>query len=575
MFDITILNAGTKHPYGDNTSSLKKLDWNVKDASFIGCKNDAVYFQVAVNTKETAAISTGNDPMFSYNGDVPQIRVAAEVEGGLDISLSLIGYNVDDDGTEKPDIILNDKSAHMYKNKPQFIWVEINVPKDTEKGIYKGEIKFYEHRMFEDEVLSETLTFTIDVKNVVMPSAGEQKFYLDLWQHASNIARKHEAPYWSDKHFEILEKYIATIAELGQNAITIIATEIPWSGQNCYRMKQYPTDMYEYSMISVVKETDGTFTYDYSNMQRYIDLCMKYGIKDEIEIFGLINIKTCDEWLVTPTEYPDGLRIRYFDKSDGTYKYMLQTSEVKDYIGGLYNYFVEKGLADIVQVVADEPRDVDLHRVRLNLIKEMAPGFKYKTAISHAQFVNEFKSDINDVVPSLECVCSEWDIIKEFQPTHPGRILWYVCCQPQYPNTFIRSPLTESRLIPIMTYFMGLDGFLRWNYTAWPENPRVRMSYRYPLWSAGDTNFVYPSYGGDVLLTIRYKILRQGIKDFELMKMAEERLGADHKIFAEIKNLILKTDNIRDFTEKPPHMLYSLEWEDYDKARAILLDALS
>ena len=37
--------------------------------------------------------------------------------------------------------------------------------------------------------------------------------------------------------------------------------------------------------------------------------------------------------------------------------------------------------------------------------------------------------------------------------------------------------------------------------------------------------------------------------DFELMKMAEEKLGADNKIFDEVKNLVFKTDNIKEFVE--------------------------
>jgi hypothetical protein len=49
------------------------------------------------------------------------------------------------------------------------------------------------------------------------------------------------------------------------------------------------------------------------------------------------------------------------------------------------------------------------------------------------------------------------------RPDIPGKLLFYVCCGPDKPNTFIKSPAIESRLIPWLVEKLDYDGFLRWN----------------------------------------------------------------------------------------------------------------
>ena len=173
-------------------------------------------------------------------------------------------------------------------------------------------------------------------------------------------------------------------------------------------------------------------------MQRYIEMCFKYGIDQEIEVFGLVNIWTSPEdgYGSVADDYPDAIRIRYFDTTDGCYKYMKSAEEIKCYIKALEQFFIENKWIDRVRIVADEPSDVKLYRERLNLLKETAPSFKYKTAINHAEFIAEFKDEIHDFVPILPCVCDEWELLKQLKDSIRGRLMWYVCCWPPIPNTF-------------------------------------------------------------------------------------------------------------------------------------------
>jgi hypothetical protein len=159
-----------------------------------------------------------------------------------------------------------------------------------------------------------------------------------------------------------------------------------------------------------------------------------------------------------------------------------------------------------------------------------------------------------------------------------GRLLWYVCCGPDFPNTFIRSPLIESRIIGILTAFLNFDGFLRWNYTVWPEKPREKLSYRFPLWPSGDTNFVYPANDGRPLLSLRYKNLKRGIEDFELIHMLKAVHSDAEKILCQVWNRLLKIKDIRDFhfeKGRKREELYSLDYKDYQWVKSLLLNEIS
>jgi hypothetical protein len=90
---------------------------------------------------------------------------------------------------------------------------------------------------------------------------------------------------------------------------------------------------------------------------------------------------------------------------------------------------------------------------------------------------------------------------------------YYVCCNPAKPNNFVFSPPIEGRWISWYTAAFGYDGFLRWAYDAWPEDPS--RDARHMLWPAGDSFLVYP--GGSS--STRFEKLREGIVDFEKIQI--------------------------------------------------------
>lgn len=581
-----IVNESFKYQYGLFSTSPRIKEskdieiFKEKSISITTGKRDWAAFQIMFGSDEEFMVTIGENPVFSPKDNFHVVRLNVYVEGmaNEETQLCLVGFVEDDDRSMKADILLQDAAILVEKGRVQPVWVEVKIPADAKSGIYKGRIDVYSGYMFEDEKKVNSMGFDIIVKDVMMPAPKDYRFYLDLWQHSSNIARKHEVGLWSNEHFDILERYIKSLSELGQKAISVIASDIPWSGQGCFRVKNYPSDLFEYNIIKVEKSVSGELAFDFSNLERYINLCFKYGIDKEIEILGLICIwkYEAEGYGRVTVDYPDAIRIRYLDRKDDCYKYLKYKNGIGKYFKAIEEFFIHKGLIEKVRIVADEPLDKILYNEVLAFMRDITPSFKFKTAINHVDFIEESKGKIEDFILYLPAVSSAWDEITAIKSKIKGRLAWYVCCEPSYPNTFIASPLLEARFIGWLTAFLNFEGFLRWNYTAWPENPRERISYNYPLWFAGDTNFVYPANNGTPLLTLRYKSLKRGVEDFELIRMLEERFGNCKGILEKVWGLIFKVKDIKQFYCQGVDRtdLYSVEYADYAKAKEILLNAL-
>ena len=573
-----LIDESFKCKYGIGGIAENSIAFKSRSISLVSAKNSFAAFQLCLKSDEPVTVSTGKSPVFSPRGLYTNIRLECGLEQLPNIKIDVfpVLYMEDDDGVYKADILSNDEAVEVKPGLTQPVWLEICVGSEIKAGIYNGKVGIYVHKMFEDEEKLDTLDFTLEVKDMAMPDPCDYKYFLDLWQHPSNISRKHEVHLWSEEHFEVLEKYIKTLAELGAKVITIMVSEIPWSGQFCCKAVNYPSDMFEYSMIRVEKNEQGEFVYDYSAMKRYVNLCYKYGIDKEIEVFGLFNIWVNEEegyGSVAP-DYPDAIRIRYFDKKDGCFKYVKTVDDIKAYIKALEEYFIKEGLVDKVRICADEPANMEKFMKSMELLKKTAPRFKYKVAINHIEFMETIK-EVEDCVVSFY-VLKQSDDLEKIKRNTAGRVLYYVCCGPRIPNTFLRSDLVEAQLLGILAGIMKFDGFLRWNYTAWPEKPREKIRYKFPGWPAGDTNFVYPGNDGRPLLTLRYKNLKRGIEFFELIQMVREHCSDADDVIGQVRSRVLRTDDLMDFIpdrKKLAEEIFSLEYKDYQEAFAILLDA--
>ena len=561
-----------------------KLNWAAEEpaalSGLVAARRDTAAFQLILQSDLQYSVNVGRGEWVSAKGRHfgPHERLRVAVEAPFEVKLQLEGLLTDDDEVLKADILLNQNVREERANVPSAVWVEVRVPEDAEPGVYTVKAKLMSALYGQDESVVAEVEIPLTVASYVLPKAQDWKFYLDLWQHTSNIARKHDVILWSDEHFEVLKSYAESLAALGQKSITVCATETPWDGQSCEAEITYKGNVYEYSMIPVTRRADGTFDYDYSIMQRYVDLCTEAGIGGDIEIFGLVNVRVQNPMMpkeICPN-YPEQIKIRYYDEADGCLKYVRDPEVIKDFIRSLEKYFIETKQIGRVRIAADEPGDVAKYRESLALLNELAPSFRCKCAINHAEFIEEFHDRIDDFVPYMRCTVTEYERLMQYYKDYPDkRFLWYVCCGGASPNNFLRTALIENRMTGLMTSKLRLDGFLRWNYCIWPDDPRKDI--RYSHFEAGDTNFVYPGYNGKVLLSLRYKNLQRGIADYEMLEAIRAAKGDEvaDALLAKVIHIAEVKDFYDDVRCKPSAEMFSMKFEDYNALKAEMLQILS
>src|SRR5699024_1614370 len=87
------------------------------------------------------------------------------------------------------------------------------------------------------------------------------------------------------------------------------------------------------------------------------------------------------------------------------------------------------------------------------------------------------------------------------------------------PNTFTFSKPAYAAWYAWYAAGHNLSGYLRWAYNSWVRDPLKDSRFR--TWPAGDTYLVYPAARS----SIRFERLREGIQDFEKIRILKEKLS--------------------------------------------------
>ena len=337
---------------------------------------------------------------------------------------------------------------------------------------------------------------TVRVVDRVLPPPAEWKYFLDLWQHPWAVSRYFEVEPFSDEHFEKMTPVYKTLAECGVKALTVTLLDYAWNHQ-CY-------DAYG-TMIGRVKNDDGSWTFDYTIFDKYVEFGRKCGIGPDIACY---------------TMCPWGYVVRWQDSKGNTKSATaLPGSEIfNDYWGAFLvdfkKHLIEKGWFNDAYIAMDEraPKDV---AIIAKFIQEKAPGMKIAMA------GNRKPSDFNGIVIDNYSQYLSY-ITPEFLSEIPGRrkngwkTTLYVCCGPERPNTFMSSADNEAFWLGVYPQLCGLDGFLRWAANSWPHDPYADASFG--DWKAGDTYLVYPE--GEY--SSRLLSLRSGVVAAEKLRILKE-----------------------------------------------------
>ncbi|MBO7393144.1 MAG: DUF4091 domain-containing protein [Abditibacteriota bacterium] len=390
-----------------------------------------------------------------------------------------------------------------------FIYTRCFVGADAEAGIYDGKVLLTKG----GETLAEK-EFTLEVANVTVPDPEEWMFHLNVWMNPGAVAEYYNLPLWSDEHFEMLGKYMDDLAAHGQKAAVVPICYKPWWAQT---HTVYPSTI-------VWKKTDDGYDFDFSVFDRYVELYESKGITDTIHCYS-------------PVQGPGKIDFSEIEFEDGTVeKFFVGTPEYDAVWGAFFTAFrkhlEETDRFDKTYIALDE-KTPEVMEALADFIDKYASDFNLAYAGKpDPKYVKRY-SDISYFYTPAKDSDYDGDLEADEESTESSDILttFYVCCGPQHPNTFVHSPLIESRILPMLAIRGGYNGLLRWSYNDWSESPFVNVSFtpegcEFP---SGDTFLVYPGPEGPIP-SLRWEQLRQGIQDFELASIALINAMSDEDI---------------------------------------------
>lgn len=373
---------------------------------------------------------------------------------------------------------------------PLLIWISIDIPSDADPGFYSGEIQVREGN-------SKGLKFTLELEvlSPELPPSSEWGFHLDLWQNPFSVARLFNVEPWSELHFERMKPTMKMLADAGQKCITTTISDKPWGGQTFDPFK---------SMVKKTKTVDGTWTYDYSIFDAWVEFAMECGIDQQINCFSMVTWNN---------------QYTYFDESREQELTVSCNPGSREYnelwipfLNNFNDHLLQKNWQDLTAISMDERSMEDLMKV-IELVDREAPELRIAFAGRYHPELDHVLFDLS--VASMHIVPDE-NLAK--RAAEKFKTTFYVCCVEEQPNTFSFSNSAEASYLAWYAANRKFDGMLRWSYNSWTESPLQDTRFR--RFPGGDTYIVYP--GGQS--SVRFERLREGIQDFEKIRILKKEL---------------------------------------------------
>jgi hypothetical protein len=409
-----------------------------------------------------------------------------------------------------PDVIDQDKPHTVPAMETRPVWCTIEIPRNIEAGEYTTNL-FVKNK--KGKTL-KTLTLKIKVNSRSLPTVDQQKFHLDLWQQPYAVSRLYGVKRWSKEHIEALRPYLEALGRAGQRTVSTIMFYEPWGRQT--------HDLFD-PMIQTTKKNDGTWDYDYSAFDLYVELCNEYGINRQINCFSMV---------------PWDMNFRYWDESTNAYKYIKTTTGTDEYkelwtnfLNAFKEHLLAKGWFEKTNIAMDERAEADMLNA-YNIANTL--GFKMALA-------GNYHASLTD---KLQDFCVAFAQSKRFTPEQLAQrkannqvTTIYTSCAESEPNIYSNSLPAEATYLPLYAAANQMDGYLHWAWINWDEHPLTDSRYR--LFGSGDTYFYYPGNRS----SIRFERLIEGIHQFEKIQILKEEYKNNPEKLQQLNSLLKEFEN--------------------------------
>ena len=391
----------------------------------------------------------------------------------------------------RPDVIDIETTKVLYGRSTRPVWITLEIPRDAESGEYTATLDISSSKTGE---ILKTLTLRINVVDQTLPLPSEQTFHLDFWQQPYSVPRYYKVQKWSQAHFDAMRPYMELLARAGQRCVTAILFYEPWGVQS--------NDKHD-EMVKTTKNADGTWSYDYTIFDRWVEFMDSCGINQQINCYSMI---------------PWDKTFKYYDAAQGkdvNLKCEVSSTEYSDlwipFLKAFAAHLKEKGWYEKTCIAMDERELSDMLKA-YEILQTAVPGMKMSLAGNHH---SQLADKLFDYSVNSAARFTESELKARREKGYHSTV--YYCCSEYAPNIFTNSPPAEGAYLPFFSLANDFEGLLHWSYMDWVDDP-LRDS-RFKLFPAGDTYCIYP--GGRS--SIRFERLIEGIQGTEKVRILRKQ----------------------------------------------------
>ncbi|GGD56348.1 glycoside hydrolase domain-containing protein [Paenibacillus nasutitermitis] len=489
----------------------------------------SINLTVAKNEYEAAQILIRRDAAFTINS----ISFTNLTSGGNAIAASNLMYqfveyiylsgNSDSislkakkGAGDYPDPLSNETSMAVAANTTQSIWVRAYIPTTTVAGVYTGSVAV------NTTAGVFTVPITLDVKNVTIPDPSNGSFSNAMW-----------AQFFGPISWDLVG------GESFADAFPYARRSADWwtvVGNLADLMKQNRSNVLPLNMDYLLMDggsylgPGGIFHFDWSAFDEVVQFFIDRGAVKQLQ--GLFMAQSANYSGRGMVQLIDGDAQGNSWRGYYPIEHWAAQAWVDQFIPALKAHLISKGWVDmLVLAILDEPGSAQLvadYKAITNRVKaawNAAPG-SYTLKLADAVVYNgpsqQLAGDMNVWIANN----SLYDNDKSFFNARmaAGDEVWlYNCSEPRgsYLNRFIDQPVWEQRSTMWYAYREGLTGYLHYGYNVWVGNIYGGIN---PLLK-GDAWITYPDNANKKFKSsIRYESLRDGIEDYELLKILEQTM---------------------------------------------------
>jgi hypothetical protein len=484
--NVSFENNFVRYKKGQAYSGQPQNTWS--DTAW---KNDRIHKQIIV-------WSTNDINQLSYQ--ISDLVATGNVIDKNNIQLRCAGYAYGDNNAvtcgsaisrgnlQIADALLAQPVTAINASEPSIMWVTINVPKNAVAGTYSGTITIKSG----NQQLS-VLNIKVLVVNKTLPDPADWAFHLDIWQFpfqylslCTDISGNKILPF-STAHFNLIQPFYQLLANAGQKCIsTYIKDGAFLPGQ---------------TMVQWIKNTDGTWSFDFTNFDAYVTHLMAWGINKQINAYSLAGWNT---------------QTGYYDAASQKNKTMELATTSPDYsitwnsfLNAFKAHLDTKGWFDKTVLYMDEVPDEQMTTI-INVISNNNRNWKIGLAGKGLTTANE---------NALYEYATIWGYKRK---SSNAVATFYTSCSQLQPNSFLtmQNNPAELTFLPLYAAANGMNGYTRWAYDYWtlPDPFDIRDGNN----AAGDYNLIYRSnnsQNAQPIASIRWELLRQGVQDYEKISL--------------------------------------------------------